>query len=183
MFERFTKGARAVVVQALAEARERGGAVDTQHLLIGVAGSPGDAARVLAAHGATPDVLRGALGGGSGTALEPDPALAAIGIDLEEVRRRTEAAFGPGALDRAPGRGGRRRRPPHVPFTPRAKQALERSLHEARARRDNYVGSEHVLLGLLHDQDATALLQRAGASPERVRAGLEPAGSRRGREA
>jgi len=170
MFERFTRSARDVVVQARAEAREHG-VVDAQHLLIGVAAAPGDASRVLARHGATPEALR--------AVVRPDAdALASIGIDLDEVRRRVEATFGPGALER-----GGRRRGGRTSFTPEAKKSLELALREAVRLGDRHIGPEHVLLGLLREGSAVGALGRAGAAVDRVRADLEPAGSRRGRGA
>ena len=170
MFERFTADARAAVVAARTEAKALGHErVGSEHLLLGVATTGGRAADVLARHGAGADRLRGALSAG-----EPDAgALAAIGIDLDEVRRRVEASFGPGALER-----GRRRRRGHVRFTAAAKKALELSLREALRLGDREIGAEHVLLGLLRQGGADALL--GGAAPE-IRAELSPAASRRGR--
>jgi ATP-dependent Clp protease ATP-binding subunit ClpA len=175
MFERFSKSARQVVVRAQAECRALGhGRIGTAALLIGVATGDGRAARVLAEHGATPEALRAQA---AGPALDGH-ALAAIGIDLDEIRRRAEAAFGPGALER-----GRRARGGHVPFTPEAKKSLELALREALAAGDREIGPEHVLLGLLREGGAGALLRAAGADPSAVRYALSPAGSRRGRGA
>ena len=182
MFERFSSSARETVVQAQVEARALGhDFIGTEHLLLGVAAAQSDAARVLAGHGATTETLRAAvrkeLGG---PPLDAD-ALASIGIDLDEIRRRVEASFGPGALER--GRGRRPHRRGMIPFTPRAKKALELALREASARGDRHIGAEHVLLGLLRDDQALAVgvLQRSGVRVERVREALSPAGSRRGR--
>jgi ATP-dependent Clp protease ATP-binding subunit ClpA len=173
MFERFTESAREAVVQAQEEARSLGhDYIGTEHLLLGAAAAPGDAARVLAENGATPDALRTALRtelGGSGINGE---ALASIGIDLDEIRRRVEAAFGEGALERRrPRRGG------HVPFTPRAKKSLELALREAIAGGDKHIGSEHLVLGVLRDEKALArcVLRRTGADADRVRDALRPA--------
>lgn len=94
-----------------------------------------------------------------------------------------DASFGPGALDRALHDDHAPRRIGHIPFTPRAKRALERSLHEALERRDDHIGPEHLLLGLLREERGVAVLalRRTGVSPDRVRAGLDPAAaSRRG---
>ncbi len=75
-------------------------------------------------------------------------ALAALGIDLDEVRRQVEDVFGPGALERTraaqSGTGSRPR------WDRSAKKVLELSLREALRMRHNYIGTEHVLLGLLH---------------------------------
>ena len=68
-----------------------------------------------------------------------------------------------------------------MPFTPEAKKSLELALREAIAAGDREIGAEHVLLGLLREGGASALLQGAGADPGAVRQALSPAGSRRGR--
>ncbi|MEV4927040.1 Clp protease N-terminal domain-containing protein [Streptomyces roseoverticillatus] len=115
-------------------------------------------------------------------------ALRAFGIDLEAVRARAEDTFGPGALDR-PGPpeerrrilpfGGRRRgdepgRKGHIPFTPRAKKALERSLREALARKERHIGAEHVLLGILDPDDkvTAGVLRKLGTDTATVRNGI-----------
>jgi hypothetical protein len=82
-------------------------------------------------------------------------ALAAIGIDLDAVRRSVEESFGPGALS-----GRRRRRGGHLPLCPKAKRALERSLREALALSDRHIGPEHILLGLASDADSGAARAR-----------------------
>jgi len=55
-----------------------------------------------------------------------------------------------------------------IPFSPRAKKVLERALREAARLRDNHLGTEHVLLGILRNEDGTAvrMLARLGVSPE-----------------
>lgn len=195
MFERFTEQARNVVVRAQEEARSLGhGGVGTEHLLLAVLREPGEAgAATLARLGVTAENCRGAVTGlvfaGTDT-LGPEDAeaLRTFGIDLDEVRRRTDAAFGPGALD-APGDPGIRDRPRrlpfgrrrtrvrepdasgHVPFAPRAKKALELSLREALALKDRRIGVEHVVLGLLRSDDrlTLALFERLGVEPSPVR--------------
>jgi ATP-dependent Clp protease ATP-binding subunit ClpA len=181
MFERFTDRARNVAVEAQVAARRlHHGYVGTEHLLLALLQGDGIAARVLGGLGITAaaverevvaEVGRGPLG-------EHDAeALGAIGIDLEEVRRRVEASFGPGALSRRPGRGCRRgRRLPlaggHVPFSPRAKKVLELSLREALALKHNYIGTEHILLGVVREGEGLAMLvlTRLGAGPQAIRA-------------
>jgi ATP-dependent Clp protease ATP-binding subunit ClpA len=101
MFERFTDRARDVVVDAQASARRLGhGYTGTEHVLLALLQGDGIAARVLGGLGVTPaaverevlaEVGRGPFG------QRDAEALGAIGIDLEEVRRRVEASFGPGA--------------------------------------------------------------------------------------
>jgi ATP-dependent Clp protease ATP-binding subunit ClpA len=181
MFERFTDRARQVAVEAQVSARRLGhGWVGTEHLLLGLLQGDGIAARVLASQGITAaaverevlaEVGRGPLGAGDAEAL------GAIGIDLEEVRRRVEASFGPGALQWRPGRGcGPGRRLPlfggHLPFTPRAKKVLELSLREALALKHKYIGTEHILLGLVREGEGLAMLvlTRLGAGPDAIRA-------------
>jgi ATP-dependent Clp protease ATP-binding subunit ClpA len=174
MFERFTREARATVVVAQAEARALDhGWLGTEHLLLGVLGDPGGrAARVLSARGVTAAWARAeverVIGGG-----EPDidaDALAAIGIDLAEVRDRVERTFGPGALRRPRCRRGRVS--PELPLTPRAKKTLELALREALAMGDRHIGVEHVLLGILREGEGVAarILAARGVDHGGVRA-------------
>ena len=104
-------------------------------------------------------------------------ALAAIGIDLDEIKRRIEDSFGPGALERVPltPRGplnwtGR------LPLAEGSKLALALALKEARALHHTYIGTEHVLLGLLRVAErqpnadfAAVTLRDLGLDPARVR--------------
>jgi ATP-dependent Clp protease ATP-binding subunit ClpA len=183
MFERFTQPAREVVVHAQVEARTlRHGYIGTEHILLGVLREEsGVGARALARLGidlgtARADVVR-IVGEGPYEGHEKDAeALRAIGIDVEEVRRRVEEAFGPGALDRrVRRRWGRRDRcaavTGHIPFTPRAKKALELSLREAIALGHKYIGTEHILLGLLREGEGIAarVIEDRGGAEEDVR--------------
>lgn len=163
MFERFTSPARQVVLGAVLVSQEQGSpTTGTGQLLVSLTSDDGPAGRALASAGVTAERLRALLDARrdlvDGAVVDP-AALASIGIDVDEVRRAVESAFGPGALA---GRGRRRRRwfrrgrlrpeqkpGGHRPFTQEAKQVLERSLREAVARHDRHIGSEHVLLGLL----------------------------------
>ena len=157
MFERFTSGARAVVKLAQQEARGLGhGFVGTEHLLLGLlAEREGVAAHVLTDAGLTTEAVRADVERLVGDSLLTGPdaeALRAIGIEVAEVRARVEESFGPGALERA--RLGRCRQRPvsgHVPFSPRSKKVLELSLREAIRLHHNYIGTEHILLGLLRE--------------------------------
>jgi ATP-dependent Clp protease ATP-binding subunit ClpA len=171
MFERFTDSARDCVTQAQEEARTLGhGYIGTEHLLVAVcAEKQGLGGVVLRQQGLTPDDLRDdivrLIGRGG-----PDPdALATIGIDLHAVRARVEATFGPGALD--PGRGG------HIPFTPRSKKALELALRSAVHLGDNFIASEHLLLGLARTDDGVAarMLAERGLTLARVEEAVERA--------
>jgi len=149
MFERFTKEARCVVVRAQDEARQlHHPAIGTEHLLLGLLREEQEpVARALREHGLTPDGVRRQVIDTVDDSLDPG-ALATLGIDLEEVRRATEAAFGPGALD--PKRR-RRMATGHIPLTRRAKKSLELSLREALRLHHDHIGTGHLLLGLLRE--------------------------------
>jgi ATP-dependent Clp protease ATP-binding subunit ClpA len=165
MFERFTKEARAVVQAAQDEAGALGADwIEREHLVLGIAGGDGPAAAALESLGVGRAHLRAELER-SGGALDAG-ALAAIGIDLDEVRRRVEESFGPGALGRRA--GGRRR------FSPGAKKALELALREALALGDHHIGSEHVLLGVMRDpgERLGGVLRARGVEPQAVRAAV-----------
>lgn len=173
MFERFTAQAKAAVVGAQVGARELGQpSIDTPALLLGIAVERGSAgARVLDALGVSEDDIRDHIRRASEprdpTFSEADEiALRSVGIELDEVRRSVEEAFGPGALDR-----GRGTPAGHIPFTPGAKKALELSLREAISLGHKYIGSEHVLLGLVRDEECPAalLLAARGVDAERLR--------------
>nr|WP_226363953.1 Clp protease N-terminal domain-containing protein [Pseudonocardia abyssalis] len=89
------------------------------------------------------------------------------------MRRQVEDAFGPGALDRPRSRG-RRWFSGHIPFDRDAKKALELALREALRSRHNYIGCEHVLLGLLRsDGAAQAILLARGARLDSARVIVE----------
>lgn len=174
MFERFTAAARAAVVGAQQHAH------DAQHTEIGagdlLAGVLDDVdgipARVLVGLGVT-------LGEGVAATeevfdAEDAAALGSLGIDLDAVRRRAEATFGEGALDRRgrqrPGLFGRRMGAGAVPFSAEAKSALEQALRAAVAEGHRHLGTEHVFLGLLATDQGTALrvLRRLGVTADRA---------------
>ncbi len=119
MFERFTDDARQLVVQAQADARRLGhGFIGCEHLLLATASTATPASAVLHDRGVSPErieteILR-AIGPGQTADLLGGldrEALASIGIDLDEVRTRLEATFGPDALARAVPACRRNRRP------------------------------------------------------------------------
>jgi ATP-dependent Clp protease ATP-binding subunit ClpA len=189
MFHRFTQVARHVVVHGQEEARSFGHSwVGTEHLLLGVlTQSASPAVAALVEMGVTLEDCRAALGqlvGRGGLDVSDAEALHTLGIDLDQVRNRVEAAFGPGALDRPPQpnrRHGFRWRhgrceagPGDLMFMPRAKRALERSLHEATGLGDRHIGVEHILLGLLDPKGnmAVELLRHLGVDPETARANV-----------
>ena len=106
----------------------------------------------------TEHLLLGLLGEGEGVAAK---ALESLGISLEAVRAQVEELIGHGQSAPAG----------HIPFTPRAKQALELSLREALQLGHNYIGTEHILLGLAREGEGVAaeLLVGFGAGHARLR--------------
>lgn len=180
MFERFTEPARRVVVIAQEDARERRhDRIRTEHLLAGLLatpGTPGEA--LLRAAGMGRAALDAELAGReAGADREGAEALAALGIDLDEVRRRIDESFGPGALDRT--RAARRGRlPGHIRFDRTAKKALELSLREAIRLGHRHIGTEHLLLGLLWPDNGAAqpILAAHGLTLQGVRAAVAELG-------
>jgi ATP-dependent Clp protease ATP-binding subunit ClpA len=169
VFERFTDDAREVVVLAQTEARSlHHNYIGTEHLLLGLLSQQGcTAAHVLERLGISHEGIRNEVVAtiGEGPLVEPDSAaLEAIGVDLDEIRRRVEEAFGPGALERIRAaralsrrrRLGRRCGSGHIPFTPRAKKALELSVREALVLGHRHIGSEHILLGVTREEKGVA---------------------------
>src|ERR671915_995328 len=106
----------------------------------------------------TEHLLLGLLHEGEGVGAK---ALESLGVSLEAVRRQVEEIIGQGQA--AP--------PPHIPFTPRAKKVLELSLREALQLGHNYIGTEHILLGLVREGEGVAaqVLQKLGAELTKVR--------------
>ncbi|GAA0574358.1 Clp protease N-terminal domain-containing protein [Paractinoplanes ferrugineus] len=175
MFERFTTGAREVVTGAHQAARDLGNQhIGTEHVLISMLRDEnGTVARLLRERGldaatARDDVRRLAGGTEPGpsraeTEAEDAAALKAIGIDLDKVRAAIEENFGAGALQlpqalprkrgffgRLYASGG------HLPLTPRAKKLLELALREAVRLHQNFIGPEHIMLGLLREGEGLA---------------------------
>ena len=124
----------------------------------------------------TEHILLGLIHEGEGVAAK---ALESLGISLEGVRSQVEEIIGQG--QQAPSG--------HIPFTPRAKKVLELSLREALQLGHNYIGTEHILLGLIREGEGVAaqVLVKLGADLNRVRQqviqllsgyqGKEPAGT------
>ena len=119
MFERFTDTARQIVVQAQADARRLGhNYIGCEHLLMAVAATGEPASAVLRDQGVTPERVEAEILRTIGRGQTADPlggldrqALAFIGIDVDVVRARIEAAFGPDALTRGLPAACRSRRP------------------------------------------------------------------------
>ncbi|GAA2613329.1 ATP-dependent Clp protease ATP-binding subunit [Dactylosporangium fulvum] len=145
MFERFTDRARRVVVLAQEEARILNHSyIGTEHVLLGLLHEGERAGEGGEPGGAAADALRH------------------LGISLDAVRREVEELVGTGR--QAPGG--------NIPFSPRAKKVLELALREALQLGHNYIGAEHILLGLIREGEgvATQVLIRLGASLGAVRA-------------
>jgi ATP-dependent Clp protease ATP-binding subunit ClpA len=109
----------------------------------------------------TEHLLLGLIHEGEGIAAK---ALESLNISLEAVRREVQEIIGEGA--RAP--------VGNIPFTPRAKKVLELSLREALQLQHNYIGTEHLLLGLIREGEGVAaqVLVKMGADLPRVRAAV-----------
>ncbi|HEY6316138.1 MAG TPA: Clp protease N-terminal domain-containing protein [Streptosporangiaceae bacterium] len=184
MFERFTDKARKVVVLAKNKATERGDdQIRPVHMLYGLVSTDGMAAHVLGALGVDPAAVERELGRSApegplgGAASEDAEVLAAIGIDLDEIKRRIEDSFGPGALERAPlAAKGPLNWTGRLPLDEQAKLTLALSLKEARALHHNYIGTEHVLLGLLRVAERYPRGELAAATLPDL--GLDPATAR-----
>jgi hypothetical protein len=153
MFERFEPAARQAFVDAREEANRAGQTkISSQHLLIGLLREPGPAAYALTAAGIELGSLRAQLPRGDADSDLNADALASLGIDLDAVRRATDAAFGPGALDRVRLPGGRR-----LPFTDDAKRSLVGAVRQAHQLHQQTISSGHMLFGIL-DQDRNEAL-------------------------
>ncbi|PWW25160.1 ClpA/ClpB-like protein [Geodermatophilus normandii] len=175
MFERFAHEARRAVVVAQEEARDlRAGRIEPVHLLLALTRDPGRGGAALRSVGLDHAAVRDALAR-SGGPLDAD-ALAAVGIDLEQVRAAAESAFGPGALERGP-----LERTGHVPFGDGAKKVLEGALRhvlaQPRRRRDRVIDTGHLVLGVLAVADPVVerVLRHLGTDVVRLRQGLDRA--------
>ncbi|KAJ6339474.1 hypothetical protein OIU77_007438 [Salix suchowensis] len=106
----------------------------------------------------TEQILLGLIGEGTGIAAK---VLKSMGINLKDARVEVEKIIGRGSGFVAV----------EIPFTPRAKRVLELSLEEARQLGHNYIGSEHLLLGLLREGEGVAarVLENLGADPSNIR--------------
>jgi ATP-dependent Clp protease ATP-binding subunit ClpA len=175
VFERFAHEARRAVVAAQEEARDlRAGRIEPVHLLLALTRDPGRGGAALRSGGLDPATVRDALAR-SGGPLDAD-ALAAVGIDLDQVRAAAESAFGPGALERGP-----LERTGHIPFGDGAKQVLESALRhvlaQPRRRRDRVIDTGHLVVGVLAVADPVVerVLRHLGTDVVRLRQGLDGA--------
>jgi ATP-dependent Clp protease ATP-binding subunit ClpC len=106
----------------------------------------------------TEHILLGLVHEGEGVGVK---ALESLGISLETVRQRVEEIVG----------HGQHASTGHIPFTPQAKKVLEQSLVESRHLGHPYIGTEHILVGLIRQGDGVAaqVLTALGADLDRVR--------------
>ena len=106
----------------------------------------------------TEHILLGLISEGQGVAGR---ALESLGIGLDPVRQQVEEIIGRGQQEPSG----------HIPFTPRAKEVLELSLREAKQLDHTYIGTEHILLGLVREGGGVAaqVLVKLGADLNRVR--------------
>jgi ATP-dependent Clp protease ATP-binding subunit ClpA len=145
MFERFTAHARRAVVTAQEEARELNhNYIGTEHILLALLRRP------------------------DGLPNEEDGAAPAIleefGMSRDGVREEVIAKVGMGKGKAKSG---------HIPFTPRAKKVLELALREALQLHHNYIGTEHLLLGLIREDEGVAVqIMRTHADPLALRAAV-----------
>jgi ATP-dependent Clp protease ATP-binding subunit ClpC len=106
----------------------------------------------------TEQILLGLIGESTGIAAK---VLKSMGVNLKDARVEVEKIIGRGSGFVAV----------EIPFTPRAKRVLELSLEEARQLGHNYIGTEHILLGLLREGEGVAarVLETLGADPSKIR--------------
>lgn len=151
---RFAKSARRCVEFAVEEARMLGhDTVGDDDLLLGILRGESGAAEALRSVGVTSEAAR------EESRRRFEDALSSIGISLDEVIEHAGETF----QFETPKRG-------HLPFSPGAKKALEQSLSEALALGDHSITPEHILLGVVRNQDgaATKLLGGLGVEAEDV---------------
>lgn len=168
MFERFTDRARNTVKQSKLEAETlRHSWIGTEHLLLALLDDDaGGASRLLTGAGVAKEQVYAAIEEFRSPLpgvldKEDAAALESIGIDLESVLSRLQATFGP--VGPAPRRRRWFRRTStecagSAPrFSPRSKKALELSLREALRLKHKFIGTEHLLLGILREGEGLAV--------------------------
>jgi ATP-dependent Clp protease ATP-binding subunit ClpA len=153
MFTRFTDRSRRPVEVAFEEARMLGhDSLGDEDLLLGILrADEGMAAEALSSLGVTLEDAR------DESERMLSDALSSIGISLEDIRREAGDAFDVSLPDDR-----------KISYSPRAKNALVGARKEMRRLGDGHLGAEHVLLGILGNEDGTAvrMLNRMGVSPE-----------------
>jgi ATP-dependent Clp protease ATP-binding subunit ClpA len=153
IFNRFAKEARRSVEAALQEARMLGhDSLGDEDLLLGILrADEGIAAEALSSLGVTLEDAR------SESEAMFSGALASIGISLEGIRREAGDAFDMRVPEKR-----------RIPFAAGAKKVLERAVRTSVRLGVNYLGTEHILLAILENEDGTAvrILARLGVAPE-----------------
>lgn len=167
MFEQFEPSAQQALSDARDEARRAGkDRIGSEHVLLGLAAQPGAAADSLTDAGLTLPELRSRVPARAPCSLDA-AALASLGIDLDAVRRATDAAFGPGALDQA-------RRPSRrqLPMAEDTKRMLVGAVRHAHQHGEREVTSGHLLIGILDQPDncARTILTETGTDLQALRA-------------
>ncbi|MGH3395554.1 MAG: Clp protease N-terminal domain-containing protein [Streptosporangiaceae bacterium] len=169
MFEIFTNLAKRSITLSQDEAITMGhDYIGTEHMLLGLARVPeGLAGGILGEQGVTADQMRAetlrllvAAGVSANGGREATEALAVIGIDVEEIRRRADDTFGPGRF-----------KFPRPGYTRRAKTVLELTLRESMELGHDYIGTEHLLLGMLAEGEGVGVkvLGGLGVDPAALR--------------
>lgn len=180
MFERFSRDARAVVVDAQEVARSLDDrTIRAAHLLAALAEVGRTTPDLLAEHGLGREPLRRRLAELHRGGLD-ESALSSLGIDLAAVRTSVESTFGVGALDADPPQPrrwpfGRHRASGHPAFTDGAKKALELSLREAIRLGLSSIDAEAILLGVLRadDREVRLVLADLGVNVATLRRATE----------
>jgi len=153
IFNRFAREARRSVEAAQQEARMLGhDSLGDEDLLLGILrADEGIAAEALSSLGVTLEDAR------AESEAMFSGALASIGISLEEIRREAGDAFDLRIPDKR-----------RIPFAPGAKKVLEQAVATSVRLGDKYLGTEHILLAILENDDGTAvrILARLGVAPE-----------------
>lgn len=187
MFEHCTSLTRAVVAEAETDARRIGHTwIGCEHLLLALTSTGDDTASTLHVYGLTPTSVDTAITDIVGVTVSDRDALAMIGIDLDTVRARVEATFGPGALDRrtAPKRARRARRRARscrtggpiaggpLALSPRAKCCFEIATGVAAP---GLVATRHLALAVLAQSDTAAarVLSRLNVDIDALRVALD----------
>lgn len=173
MFERFTREARAAVTAAQQVARDAGsGRIDTRHVLVALLEETDPVAATFRDLGVDVATLVASLRSKLRESGLDREALAGLGIDLDAVRERADAVFGPGALD------GAGHSPGHIPFSRDAKKALELALREAIRLKHRTIDGRHLVLGMLRAEcPARDALVASGVGLEQLREALDSQGS------
>jgi ATP-dependent Clp protease ATP-binding subunit ClpA len=166
VFEKFTNLAKRSITLSQDEAITLGhDFIGTEHILLGlVRVREGLAGEILGEQGVTADQVRAetlrlleAAGVSANGGREATEALATIGIDVEEIRRRADDTFGPGRF-----------RFPRPAFTMRARRVLELTLRESMELGHEEVRTEHLLLGLLAEGEGVGVKALGGVGVDPV---------------